>query len=141
MPNPGAQGNLYVYDEVPYRNLATNNANYLFSLQTGAKNTTDDLNGDGTVDATDFGVGDADGAQQPTDPADANYGLWFKNLRWEHFSAELTTNGTVILTWKGQEITPRAAWQPSSSRVPGASFWLAVPVAQERFIMSITSGW
>src|SRR6266516_2722502 len=76
MPNPGAQGNLYVYDEVPYRNLATNNANYLLSLQTGAKNTTSDLNGDGTVDATDFGVGDADGAQQPTDPADANYGLW-----------------------------------------------------------------
>src|SRR2546425_2741297 len=98
MPHPVAQGTNYVYDEVPYRNLATNNANYPFSLQTGARNTTDDLNGDGVVDTADYGAGgDADGAQQPTDPARPLYNLFYKNLKCEHFSAKLTEDGKVIL--------------------------------------------
>src|SRR5439155_22389676 len=76
MPNPGAQGTNYIYDEVPYRNLATNDANYQFALQTGSRNNTDDLNADGTVDGTDPDT------PQP-DSTDPNYDLWIKNLTWE----------------------------------------------------------
>jgi hypothetical protein len=99
MPHYPNQGTAYEYNEVPYRNLATNDANYPFALQTGALNTTDDLNGDGTVDG-----GDA-GSTQPTSD-DPSYPLWYKNLKWERFTAELTTNSTVIITYKGREITP-----------------------------------
>ena len=100
MPAPGSQGNLYTYDNsTTYRNLATNDASYAYSLQTGARNTTDDLNADGVVDATD------PNAPQPA-YGSPNFDLWMKNLKWEHFHMEVTDAGKVIISWKGRELTP-----------------------------------
>lgn len=95
MPNPGGQGTLYTYDPVPYRNLATNNANYRYSMQTGARG---DVNGDGVVDAAD----EID--QVPF--GDPTWGLWVTNLVWEKFKAEVTDDGKVKVFWKTNEITP-----------------------------------
>jgi hypothetical protein len=102
-PVPGNQGALYTYDNsATYHNLATNDVNYLKSLQTGARNTTDDLNGDGTVDASDPNT-----AQPAYDPADpTNYNLWLKNLEWAHFHMEVTPDAHVKIAYKGVELTP-----------------------------------
>lgn len=99
-PNPGAQGNLYEYNEAPYRNLATTHANYLNSLQTGALSD-EDLNFDGVVDGNDAGT-----PQPPFFEGDTEWPKWIKNLKWERFTAELTADSKVILTWKGVELTP-----------------------------------
>lgn len=95
MPNPGAQGTQYTYDEAPYRNLATNNANYKLSMQTGARS---DVNGDGLVDA-------GDEIDQPL-WGDPTWDLWVQNLTWEKFKTEVTEDGKVKIFWKDVEITP-----------------------------------
>jgi hypothetical protein len=100
MPLPGQQGTQYEYNRDPYINLATNDPNYNLSMQTGALSD-EDLNGDGVVDGSD-----ATTAQPPILDDPAIWAKWIKNLRWEHFKAELTENGNVKVFWKGQEVTP-----------------------------------
>src|SRR6266545_314579 len=123
-PLPGSQGTNYTYDATdplgngsaaPTQNVATNAANYLGSLQTGARNTTDDLNGDGSVTAADPGT-------PQTKYGAANYDLWMKNLRYEHFIMELTEAPSVKISWKGVEITPPggipiATFEPRAGRL------------------------
>src|SRR5439155_3137914 len=41
------------------------------------------------------------------------------NLKWEHFSAELTEDGHVIIFWKGREITPVGGLATTFSPRPG----------------------
>jgi hypothetical protein len=100
MPLPGAQGTQYEYNRDGFINLATNDANYNLSMQTGALSDLD-LNGDGVVDAADATT------PQPfywDDPV--TWAQWIKNLKWEHFKAELDDSGHVKIFWKGQEVTP-----------------------------------
>src|ERR1051326_8458342 len=116
---PGTPGTNYVYDVdqgtgiSPNMNLATNDPNYNFSMQTGAQNSTDDLNGDGVVDALDHD------APQPADPTDPTWPLWIKNLGWAHFRAELTEVGDVKITWKGVELTPPGGLSTGFAPRPG----------------------
>jgi hypothetical protein len=121
LPVPLRPGNVYrtagdgsVIDEVPFRNLAAADANYLQSMQTGALNTTDDLNGDGATDANDAN------APQPT-VDDPNWGLWIKNLTWEKLRAQLTEDSKLKITWKGVELTPAGGlavdFSPSAGRI------------------------
>jgi hypothetical protein len=122
-PNPGGQGGAYEYvDANPptgYRNLATNDPNYLFAMQTGSRNTTDDLNGDGVVTSADFGAGgDADTPPQPAF-GDPTWDLWIKNLKWEKFRAEVTEDGKVKITWKGVELTPAGGLQTDYVPIAG----------------------
>lgn len=102
----------YTYNGVPFRNLSTNDANYASSMQTGALNTTDDLNGDGVVDGTDAQTGQVDF----TDP---NWALWIKNLKWEKFRASVDQNGKVSIFWKGVELTPAGGLQTPFNPIPG----------------------
>ena len=114
LPVPLRPGNVWpggTYDEVPFRNLATTDGNYAMSMQTGALNTTDDLNGDGTV-------GNDNGTPQPAFD-DPNWGLWVKNLKWEKFKAQLTEEGKVKLFWKGVELTPVGGLVSSFTPAPG----------------------
>src|SRR5437773_771531 len=122
-PIPGSQGTAYEYEvpgnppgngsTYPSANAATNSPLYLNSLQTGALNTTDDLDGDGTPGQQ----GDWDFAQ----PAygNPNYGLWITNLAWAHFKAELTEDGFVKISWKGVEVTPPGGIATTFSPIPG----------------------
>ena len=115
LPVPLRPGNVWpggTFDEVPFRNLPTTDANYASSMQTGALNTTDDLNGDGTVDGNDSNAG-----QVAFD--DPNWGLWVKNLKWEKFKAQLTEEGKVKIFWKGVELTPAGGLASSFSPSPG----------------------
>ena len=115
LPVPLRPGNVWpggTFDEVPFRNLATTSANYAMSMQTGALNTTDDLNGDGNVNGDD-----ANAAQVGFD--DPNWGLWVKNLKWEKFKAVLTEEGKVKIFWKGVELTPAGGLASSFSPAPG----------------------
>ena len=117
LPVPLQPGNIYTgvgtgtVNEVPYRNLATNDVNYAKSQQTGALSS-HDLNGDGVVDG-----GDAGTAQPPY--GDPTWGLWIENLTWEHFIAELTEQSTVKITWKGVELTPAGGLPTTFSPSPG----------------------
>jgi hypothetical protein len=114
LPVPLRPGNVWpggTYDEAPFRNLATTDANYASSMQTGALNTTDDLNDDGTA-GNDAGVG-----QVTFD--DPKWPLWVKNLKWEKFKAELTEEGKVKVFWKGVELTPAGGLSSSFSPAPG----------------------
>ena len=114
LPVPLRPGNVWpggTYDEAPFRNLATTDANYASSMQTGALNTTDDLNGDGTA-GNDAGV-----AQVGFD--DPSWGLWVKNLKWEKFKAVLTEEGKVKIFWKGVELTPAGGLSSSFTPAPG----------------------
>ena len=115
-PNPGANesygGPEYIYNGIPFRNLGTNDANYAKSMQTGALNTTDDLNGDGVVDGGDAGTAQVD----PTDPT---WGLWIKNLKWEKFKASVSQDGKVSITWKGVELTPPGGLPTTFNPIPG----------------------
>jgi hypothetical protein len=116
-PNPVAgtevyNGPEYTYNGVPHRNLATNAPNYLASMQTGGLNTTDDLNGDGTVDAADAG------AAQPAF-GDPTWDLWIKNLKWEKFRAEILEDGKVKVFWKGVELTPAGGLQTDYVPIAG----------------------
>ncbi len=97
-PNPGAQGDLYEYNEAPYRNLAVDDANYPSSMQTGAL-TDEDLNFDGQPGP--FGT-----PQPAYFPGDTEWPKWVKNLVWERFVMELTEESTVVIIWKGVELTP-----------------------------------
>lgn len=110
MPNPGAQGGAYEYNEAPYRNLAKGDANYNLSMQTGALSD-EDLNGDG-VTGNDAGT-----AQPPF--GDPTWGLWIKNLHWEKFKAELTTDTKVKISWKGVELTPAGGLPVTFAPSPG----------------------
>ncbi|MFM8880285.1 MAG: PA14 domain-containing protein, partial [Verrucomicrobiota bacterium] len=115
LPVPLRPGNVWpggTFDEVPFRNLATTSANYAQSMQTGALNTTDDLNGDGAVDGND-----ANAPQVGFD--DPNWGLWVKNLKWEKFKAQLTEDGKVKIFWKGVELTPAGGLASSFTPAPG----------------------
>lgn len=114
LPVPLRPGNVWpggTYDEAPFRNLATTDANYASSMQTGALNTTDDLNGDGTA-GNDSGVG-----QVTFD--DPSWGLWVKNLKWEKFKAQLTEEGKVKIFWKGVELTPAGGLASTFTPSPG----------------------
>ncbi len=111
MPNPGAQGNLYEYNEAPYRNLPKTDPNYNSSMQTGALSD-EDLNGDGVVNGADAGTA------QPQF-GDPTWGLWIKNLGWEKFRAELTEDAKVKIFWKGVELTPAGGLAVSFSPSPG----------------------
>ena len=97
----------YHYDPHPYENLATNDPNYLLSMQTGARGTNE-------VDGTVLPV-----PQPPID--DPTWGDWVKNLKWEHFKVQLTEDAKIHVWWKGQEITPPAGLQttfaPSAGRI------------------------
>lgn len=104
-PLPGAQSPAdYVYDRAPYANLATNDVNYRFSMQTGARNTTDDLDGNG-IPGEETDQPGTDTAQQPAF-GEPNWGLWVKHLKWEKFKAEVDDQGRVKVWWKGFEVTP-----------------------------------
>ena len=94
-PNPGSQGDAYVYDPVPYRNLPTDDPNYNLSMQTGARA---DVDGDGDVDDTDSTT------PQPA-WGTAGWENWVQHLAWEPFRAELS-EGNVKIFWKGVELTP-----------------------------------
>lgn len=114
LPVPLRPGNVWpggTYDEAPFRNLPTTDSNYASSMQTGALNTTDDLNGDGTA-GNDSGV-----AQVGFD--DPSWGLWVKNLKWEKFKAVLTEEGKVKIFWKGVELTPAGGLASSFTPSPG----------------------
>ena len=117
LPVPLQPGNIYTgtgtgtLNEVPYRNLATTDANYPKSMQTGALSD-EDLNGDGVVDGADAGTA------QPA-YGDPTWGLWVKNLKWERLKAELTENSTVKITWKGVELTPAGGLPTTFSPSPG----------------------
>ena len=114
LPVPLRPGNVWpggTYDEAPFRNLASTNENYASSMQTGALNTTDDLNGDGTT-GNDAGVG-----QVTVD--DPKWPLWVKNLKWEKFKAQLTEDGKVKIFWKGVELTPAGGLASSFTPTPG----------------------
>lgn len=115
LPVPLRPGNLFpggTYDEVPNRNLATNNANYAQSQQTGALSSKD-LNGDGVVDGADANTA------QPNDPADPTWGDWIENLKWEKFKAEVDEFGKVKITWKGVELTPVGGLTTTFAPIPG----------------------
>jgi hypothetical protein len=104
-PTPGNQTPAqYVYDRAPYANLATNHANYRFSMQTGARNTTDDLDGNG-VPGEETDQPGSDTAQQPF-WGDPMWDLWVKHLTWEKFKAQVDDQGRVRIWWKGHEVTP-----------------------------------
>ncbi|MEW6157342.1 MAG: hypothetical protein AB1813_07910, partial [Verrucomicrobiota bacterium] len=131
-PKPGEQGNLYTYNERPYRDLASDDPNYAASLETGTFNSSDDLNGDGEVDERD---------RQTPQPEfdDPNYDLWAKNLRWANLKVALGDFGQLFLFWKGQELTPPGGIQtvffPSTIRIVLAGStrsdaWQAVHVDQ-----------
>ncbi len=120
LPVPLRPGNTWpggTFDAVPYRNLAASDANYPASMQTGALNTTDDLNQDGIVDGSDAN------APQPVlaDVGLEEWSKWIKNLRWEKFVAELTEDSKVKISWKGVELTPAGGlsvqFGPSSGRI------------------------
>lgn len=120
LPVPLRPGNTWpggTFDAVPYRNLPASDANYPASMQTGALNTTDDLNQDGNVDAADAN------APQPVfaDVGIDEWSKWIKNLRWEKFVAELTEDSKVKISWKGVELTPAGGlsvqFGPSSGRI------------------------
>ncbi len=122
LPVPLTPGVIYnldnagtTFDDTPYRNLPTTDANYLKSQQTGALGgTTEDLNGDGVVDANDLGLA------QPTDD-DPTFALWYKHLVWEKLRAELTSDAHVKVTYKGVELTPAGGlpvdYSPSGGRI------------------------
>lgn len=118
LPVPLRPGNVWpggTYDEVPYRNLATNNVNYANSMQTGALSDVD-LNGDEVVN------GDDANAPQPLYADDpVQWFKWIKNLKWEKFKAELDEQGKVKIYWKGVELTPSGglttAFAPSPGRI------------------------
>lgn len=104
-PLPGQQTPAqYVYTPAPYANLATNDPNYRFSMQTGARNTTDDLNGNGIPGEPEDQPG-TDTAQQPF-WGDPMWDLWVKHLKWEKFKAQVDDQGRVKIWWKGFEVTP-----------------------------------
>ncbi|MSU84760.1 MAG: hypothetical protein EXS21_06540 [Pedosphaera sp.] len=114
LPVPLRPGNVWpggTFDEVPFRNLATTDSNYASSMQTGALNTADDLNGDGTAG------NDAGAPQVGFD--DPSWGLWVKNLKWEKFKAVLTEEGKVKIFWKGVELTPAGGLSSSFTPAPG----------------------
>jgi hypothetical protein len=124
-PHPGQQGTNYVYDAPdpncaggggvisPTTNVSTNDPLYLNSLQTGALNSTDDLDGDGVPgEQSDFD------APQPQ-YGDPNYDKWIKNLAWARFKIELTEDGYVKIFWKGVEITPPGGIATTFSPIPG----------------------
>jgi hypothetical protein len=104
-PPPGQQGDLYVYNEAPFRNLAVEHADYNASMQTGARN-----------DAPGFDPN----AQQPQwwwDPE--QWELWVARLTWEPFRAELTEDQKVKIFWKGVELTPAGGLQTDFAPRPG----------------------
>jgi len=117
LPVPLRPGNVWpggTFDEVPFRNLATTDANYAQSMQTGALNTTDDLNGDGSVNGDDANAG------QPTYSDDpATWAKWVKNLKWEKIRAEITDAGKVKISWKGVELTPAGGLSTTFAPSPG----------------------
>ncbi len=113
-PVPLRPGNQFpggVYDPVPYRNLATNDVNYLQSMQTGARSDLD-LNGDGEVN-------DADGSTPQPDFGDPTWGDWVRNLKWERFKVELTEDSKIKIFWKGVELTPEGGLQTTFAPSPG----------------------
>jgi len=117
LPVPLRPGNVWpggTYDEVPFRNLATNDVNYAQSMQTGALNTTDDLNGDGVNDGND-----ANTAQPPYADDPATWAKWMKNLKWERIRAEITDAGKVKISWKGVELTPAGGLSTTFAPSPG----------------------
>jgi hypothetical protein len=81
-PGTGPQGTNFTYNPVPYRNLATNDANYPFSLQTGARNAS---------------------VTSDTQPlyGSTNYNDWIQNLKFEHFKTEVTEDLKLHVYWKG----------------------------------------
>ena len=106
LPVPLRPGNVWpggTYDEAPFRNLATTDANYASLMQTGALNTTDDLN--------------ANVGQVTFD--DPKWPLWLKNLKWEKFKAVLTEEGKVKVFWKGVELPSAGGLARSSTPTPG----------------------
>lgn len=101
-PVPLQPGNVYpggTYNEAPYRNLATDHADYLQSMQTGAQ-------------------GGAGFGEQPAYGA-ANWGDWIQNLTWAKFEAEVTQTGNVILRWKGVELTPAGGLETQFTPIAG----------------------
>jgi len=114
MPNPGAQGTQYTYDAAPYRNLATNDPNFRFSMQTGARA---DVNGDGVVNGGD------DIAQPAFD--DPNWSKWITNLSWQHFQASVDDLGKVKIVWKGTEITPAGGLSSGFTPIAGRLIFAA----------------
>ena len=120
-PLPVQPGNMYttgtpanyVNDDTT-RNLATDHPNYLVSMQTGARNTTDDLNEDGEVTAADVNTVQPSFADRPD-----IWGLWVKNLKWEKFKADIKEDGKLSLFWKGVELTPAGGLQTTFSPSPG----------------------
>ena len=117
LPVPLRPGNVWpggTFDEVPYRNLATTDANYALSMQTGALNTTDDLNGDGSNTP-----GDADAPQPPFADDPVVWAKWVKNLKWERIRAEITELGRVKISWKGVELTPAGGLSTTFAPSPG----------------------
>ena len=49
---------------------------------------------------------DANAPQPEFFEGDTAWPLWIENLVWERFTAELTADSKVIITWKGVELTP-----------------------------------
>lgn len=116
LPVPLRPGNVWpggTYDEVPYRNLATNSANYASSMQTGALSD-EDLTGDGIVNGDD-----ANAPQPPFADDAATWAKWIKNLKWEKFKAELDEQGKVKIFWKGVELTPAGGLATTFAPSPG----------------------
>lgn len=113
---PGNQWPGGTYDAAPYRNLAAGSANYTKSMQTGALNTDEDLNGDGEINGNDSNAPQPNIADDP-----ATWAKWLKNLKWEKFVAELTEDAKVKIAWKGVELTPAGGlavnYGPSSGRL------------------------
>ncbi|MBI4658882.1 MAG: hypothetical protein HY735_08565 [Verrucomicrobia bacterium] len=109
-PVPLKPGNLYPggeYNEVPYRNLATTDANYKSSMQTGKRNTDDGF--------------DPNPAQPAFVDDPATWALNIKHLVWEKFIAEITEDAKLKIFWKGVELTPAGGLQtkffPSGGRI------------------------
>lgn len=105
---PGNQGDAYTYDPVPYRNAAVDSANYLGSMQTGAMNP--DL---------------VDQPQPIFFEGDTEWPRWMENLVWERFVMELTEESTVMISWKGVELTPPGGLPVSFSARPGRIIFAA----------------
>jgi hypothetical protein len=116
LPVPLRPGNVWpggTFDEVPFRNLATNNANYASSMQTGALSD-EDLNGDGSVTAADADAGQPAYADDPV-----VWAKWVKNLKWEKLRAEITEDARLKLSWKGVELTPAGGLATTFAPSPG----------------------
>lgn len=122
LPVPLQPGNVWpggTYDEAPYRNLATNNVNYLRSMQTGALSDLD-LNGDEVVNGGDAGTDQPPYAEDPE-----RWARWIKNLKWEKFKAELDEQGKVKIFWKGVELTPSGGLTTTFAPSPGRIIFAA----------------